>query len=57
MEKSWNLKIKNCIIKEKSWNFVKYFDETTSSQKTNYFSGYLGFQVLIIAKCMHGLQA
>ena len=33
---------------EKSSNFVKYFDETTSSQKTS---------VNIISKCMYGLQA
>ena len=44
------------------------FDKTTSSQKTSCqthktcvsdsnFSGYWWFQVLIISKCMHGLQA
>ena len=48
--------------------FVKQFDETTSSQKTScqthkicvsdsYFYAYRGFQVLIISKCMPGLQA
>ena len=53
---------------EKSWNFVYVFEETTSIQKTSCqthttcvsdreFSGYWWFQVLIIANCMHGLQA
>ena len=41
---------------------MKKFNETTSSQKTScqsdsLFSGYWWFQVLIIPKCMHGLQA
>ena len=35
MEKSWNLKNNNRIIMEKSWNFVKYYDKTTSCQKTS----------------------
>ena len=26
---------KTSLIMEKSWNFVKYFDETTSSQKSS----------------------
>ena len=46
---------------EKSWNFVKYYDKTTSCQKTSCqthkyptasFLATSGFQVLIISKCM-----
>ena len=55
---------KNLNNHGKIMEFVKYFDETTSCQKTSclthvsdgQFSGYWWFQVLIISKCMHGLS-
>ena len=42
--------------------FCEIIDEITSSQKTSvsdswFFFGYWWFQVLIISKCMYGLQA
>ena len=55
-EKTW-------IIMEKSWNFMKSFDKTNSSQKTScqtHSVWQLVFWllvVLIISKCMHNLQA
>ena len=53
---------KNRIIMEKSWNFGKYYGKTTTCQKTSCrptasFLATGGIQVLIISKCMHGLQA
>ena len=49
------------IIVKKSWNFVKYYDKTTSCRKTSCqtasFLATGGFQDLIISKCRHGLQA